>query len=422
MAPIVNAWEGGVTDTGAQMNAHVAAGTSSVRLAVDVSSSLSAPGYFGPFGPDADDLVALQAESLDPNTHYYWAVEADGYLDRVHTGQFRTHPAPGTAHSFRFGHASCAGYYPVYPGGEGAARADRVSDHPVFDDIANDGLLFFLHGGDLHYYSHNYWYANGGGHPGIPTNTQATADDYRAAFDDVLTYTRQGSTWRNVPIVYMWDDHDYGYPGNSDNSTRDIAASVYRQRIPSYPLAEPSGAIYHSFVVGRVLFICWDIRYHRDEGVQDTVLGQAQIDWTEAVLQAHPECEVLVVQQGQNWLAYGGVWGGHNTERDALVQMFGDTGWLDRMTMLSGDAHSMGLDDGGGNPWGGFPYGLFSPLDSEQITNNPITPAASPSFFNVGRLNENNSPQGGRGQWGTVDVLDLGYTINVTLSGKYHYG
>jgi len=55
---------------------------------------------------------------------------------------------------------------------------------------------------------------------------------------------------------------------------------AYRALVPSYPLAtkRDDGAVYHSFVVGRILFVVTDTsseRVHSD----GTTLGEEQLEW-----------------------------------------------------------------------------------------------------------------------------------------------
>ena len=33
--------------------------------------------------------------------------------------------------------------------------------------------------------------------------------DYRRNYDSVLTQPNQAALYRNVPVAYVWDDHDY---------------------------------------------------------------------------------------------------------------------------------------------------------------------------------------------------------------------
>ncbi|MGA8114085.1 MAG: alkaline phosphatase D family protein [Actinocatenispora sp.] len=401
---LINVWSGAVTHHSATVVARVT-GTRT-RLAVADNHTLRGPRFVGPVTPTAEGVATFQVTGLSPDTRYFYAVEDDGHLDLARFGRFRTHGPPGEPYSFTFAHATCAGgngdtEYPV----DGALLPHQVSNHPVYDEICRQDPLFMAHGGDLHYY--NIGDPNFVGDP--------SPASYRRAFDDVLL-GRQGTLFRQVPIQYMWDDHDFG--ANDSNSTapgRLSAAQVYRERVPHYPLAAGdtgTDAVHHSFQVGRVLFLASDIRYYRDPVTVPsprTMMGAAQLAWMDGVL-ASSDAELLVWQQGQDWRVLPGTstgnWGGYAEERDAVVQMLGDRGWLDRMFMITGDSHAMAMDTGGTNRYGGFPIFMFSPLDS-QMTPGPT--------YDLGR--RGSTTGGTRGQWGTVQIDDSGSSIQVTGHG-----
>src|SRR5690606_4041925 len=204
---------------------------------------------------------------------YWWQVEDNSVLDTSVTGQLLTDPVAGAAASFVIGVCGDAGLSPTYPGVTGSAT-NRLSNHPIFDALRERALAEdwrrLAHLGDACYYD------LGSGNHGL--SSSATAAQYRGMWDDVLAQPRQAQLYREVPWVYAWDDHDFG-PNNSDSTSpgRDNACTVYRERVPSYDLPAGSGAnpIYHSFVIGRVLFVVSDVRADREPGV--TMLGSAQL-------------------------------------------------------------------------------------------------------------------------------------------------
>lgn len=395
---VVNVWSGGVGPSGATVVAKVT-GTS-CRLAVSASASLTSPTYVGPVTPTAQGIATFPVTGLAPNAPYWYAVEDGGVLDTDHIGRFHTHGPVGSPYSFTFAHATCAGENTGYPVA-GALAPTRVSDHPVFDEIRAQDPLFFIHGGDLHYY-------NIGSGEYVPDSSLTT---YRRAIDDVLL-GRQGTLYRNVPLVYGWDDHDFG-PNDSDRTAagRANAAQVYRERVPSYPLAVGSGPIYHSFQVGRVLFIVTDGRYYRDPPAQAApraMFGATQLAWLDSVLASSTAAALCWVQE-QLWTADTvgqSAWGSYAEERDQIVNSLRNRGWLSRMWMVQGDSHAMAIDTGASNTWGGFPLMMFSPLDS--------TPSPGPAW-DIGHLGSTTG--GGRGNWGTVRVTDTGSAIEVEGTG-----
>ncbi|MBB4935642.1 hypothetical protein F4561_006551 [Lipingzhangella halophila] len=398
---VEHVWVGAVTESSAWVRARIDG--DEARLAVSESSDLSSPTYFGPDTATSDDMVSIRATGLDADTRYHYAIEVDDTLDTDTTGTFRTHPRQGERADFTFAMATCAGASPEYSGEGSVLAADRLSNHPVFDEIRRADPLFFAHGGDMHYYD------LGSGSHGISGG--GSLANYRRAYDDVLRQPRQHRLYRDVPLVYAWDDHDFG-PNDSDRtaSGRDNACEVYRERVPHYGLPAGSGAnpIYQSFTVGRVLFLLSDVRADRDpnddpQGQSKTMLGAAQKAWMEQVLTANTGAQAMVWLTPSQWVSeHEDSWASFLHERNELVELFGDTGWLTRMCALSGDAHALSIDTGGGNRHGNFPIYQFSALDSGG-TSGPATDTG-PNLS-------------GRGHYGLVRIRDRGHTIAVAGTG-----
>src|SRR5262249_53994277 len=153
-----------------------------------------------------------------------------------------------------------------------AGDANTGSEHKVFDAILDENPLFFLHLGDLHY--------------GDVHSTQVA--EYRRKYSQALESKRQANLYRNVPLAYMWDDHDFC--GNTSNTTfegKPQARIAYQQCVPHYPLVESAamGAsnipIYQAFTVGRVRFLLTDLRSERSpqddkDNAKKTMLGEKQ--------------------------------------------------------------------------------------------------------------------------------------------------
>lgn len=389
---VVNAITGAVTDGGFRVKGTVDSTPTSARLAVADNVGLTSPVYFT--ATVAGTVLSGEATGLAPDTQYYWAWEVDSVLDTSVTGAARTFGTAGNPYSFTFTCSSCGGLNPDYPGRIGPAP-DRVSDHPVYDDIRLVKSRFNIQDGDLHYGD------IGSGNHGL---TNPSIDTYRAMYDSVLA-TRQGRLYRDVPLVHVWDDHDYG-PGNSDRTAplRAEAAQAYRERIPSYDLpASDGGGVYHAFTVGRVQFVVLDTRYYRDpltDPAPRALLGSAQKTWLDSLLGTSTS-ELLFVVESQRWNNTGTKTniGSYSQERDDLVAMFGDHAWLDRMAMLSGDVHGSGICTGGGNDFGGFPLFQGGSLDSSPA------PYGNGHGMDLGWSSA-------RGQYLTVDVTDAGRYVH----------
>jgi phosphodiesterase/alkaline phosphatase D-like protein len=413
---VINAWSGGLTPSGFTVVAKVTG--SSCRLAVADNAGIVGPVYFGPVTP-TNSVVRFTATGLAADTQCYWAIEEDSVLQTAMAGKSHTVGAAGEPYSFTFAASACAGgagntNYPV----SGALLPHYVSNHPCFDDIRAQNPLFVMHSGDIHYgnVTRTGDAPTDGG--SWPSNN---IDSWRRLYDDLLL-GRQGTLYRNVPLQYVWDNHDSAQPTSDDGSSNRHAAgmvnaaAVYRERVPSYTLPAADGqGIYHSFEIGRVLFIASDTRTYRDSPTDDpaprTYLGSDQLAWMESVLSTS-DAKYLVWQQTQDWTASNNVdgqsWGMYSEERANLVQMFGDYGWLNRMCSIFGDTHAMAMDSGTGAnaDLGGFPLFLFCSLDSDQN--------AGPNYD----LGRRGSTTGGvRGQWGTVQVTDTGARIQVKANG-----
>ncbi|MBP5883181.1 alkaline phosphatase D family protein [Streptomyces scabiei] len=398
---VTHVWVGATTHTTAWVRGKVTG--ASTRLAVSLSASLAAPTYFGPVAPTADGIASLQATGLQPGVRYYYALEDDGVLGTSFSGTFRTHPvAAGERASFVFGAAGDAG---LTGEGDDSHVTSAVSNNPVFDTMraqaAAEEWLFFSHLGDLHYRN-------------IAT---ATTADYRNAYNDNLTFNglgataRQGRFFRDVAATYVWDDHDFG-PNNSDRTAAGNATAnaVYRERVPHYTLPSAS-TINQSWQVGRVLFVASDVRSARDpnsdpQAPTKTMLGSAQKTWMENLLAANAGgAEALVWISPSRWLADGtgtDTWNQFLHERDELIEMFADTGWLDKMIQLTADMHALSICSGPANYYGGFPIYMFASMDSGAWSEDAL--------YDIGS-------QQGRQQYGTMAVRDRGHTIEFGGTG-----
>ena len=377
---------GAQTASGFTVAARTAA--TSVRLGVSTTVGFTSPTWFGPVAPAAG-VAKIAATGLAANTPYWWRVEEDSTVDTTNTGQCRTFPTPGTAHTFTIAAASCAGIGATNPG-----PAADTSDSPVFDSIRTAAPLFFAHLGDMHYRD-------------IGVNDP---DLYRTAIDDVMACQRQHDLYRNVPIVYTWDDHDYGANNsNASSPSRAAACQVYRERFPHHTLPDGAGGgIWRSFVVGRTLVIVSDCRSYRATG---TMLGTAQKAWITSTLTANATCKALIWVQSVPWIIVPeqansqDTWAQYVDERDELYETV-FAGWLDRMVTVHGDNHAMSMDSGSHNQWGGFPVYMFAALDCSQIhRGGPYT----------------YGPVLGGNHWGTVTITDNGGD-DVTVTGTGYVG
>jgi len=390
---------GAVTENSARFAVRVTTGP--VRIAVSTSAAMTSPVFSASTAVTATGTALVTVSGLAANTRYWWRVEDNGVIDASATGQLLTDPPLGQAASFTVGVGGDSGLAPMYPGVAGAAPS-RLSNHPIHDVIRTRALAEewrrFCHIGDICYYD------LGSGNHGLSATASAT--QYRTMWDDIYAQPLQHQLYREVPWVYVWDDHDYG-PNDSDSTApgRANARTVYRERVPSYTL--PAGVgdapIYHSFQIGRVLFIASDSRSDRVPG--STLLGAAQLAWLDTLLDTSTAAAMVWLMPNP-WLGPSSdTWGGFPAEQAAIIDMLDGHGWLDRMVMVSADKHVNAIDSGrpgsGGEAYGGFPNMVCASLDA--------TPGSYTTQYDGGMWPA-------RGQYGTVAVRDTGTSITLTAT------
>lgn len=317
----------------------------------------------------ASGIVRLTATGLQAGTEYRYAVEVDGSAD-TSRGSGRARTAPVGRSNLRIAVASCA----------------RVgSSGQVFDAIRAADPDLYLITGDIHY------------------GDMASDDvgEYRSLLRRVLTAPAQAALYREVPVAYVWDDHDYGTnDADSTSVSRDAAWQGYREMVPN--LAPPDGPIEQAFTLGRVRIIMSDTRSAR---TPDTMLGEEQLRWLLDELRRSSPTHALVVWVNPvPWISPDDPtrddWGGFAEERSTIVDAIDDAS-IDNLVMVSGDAHMVALDDGTNS--GGFPVLHAGALDRPGSTKGgPYSDGAFP----------------GAGQFGLIDVRDQGSHLDVTLSGR----
>lgn len=347
-------WSGSLTTTTATVVVRL--NSPSVRVRLQISPNLNlTPSIFSPVVTSAaasGNTVKLLIQGLTPDTDYYYGIEVAGVLQTEATtrGRLRTFPL-GKA-SFRIAFASCGDF--------------RVADQRAYSAIMNERPLLFINTGDLHY---------------IDTDS-LNPDDYRANYDGVLGHAVQGALYRNVPVAYMWDDHDYC--GNDSDSTaigRETARSVYRERVPHYPIGAAGGAIAQTFTIGRVRFIMTDLRSaagvaSAKESASKTRMGATQKAWFKQELVSARDAgfPLIVWVCTMPWIAAGSLgadsWAGYTTERTEIANFIRDNR-ISNLALLSGDMHGLAFDDGTNSDYatgGGAPVTV---LHAGALTSTP---------------------------------------------------
>jgi hypothetical protein len=378
-------WTGGVSAHEATVVAKVDGGGARARLVISERPDLRAPLDTSRVVADEHGVLRMPVEGLQPATEYHYAVEVEGAVDTVRTGRFRTFTE---------------GPQPVTVAVGACARVG--SNGAVFDTIRGLDPDLFLIDGDWNY-------AN---------LTEGDPDAFREIIDYTMGRPAQAALFRSTPIAYVWDDHDYG-GDNADmtSPTRWAAMSVYREYAPHYPLSGDDAPIYQAFTIGRVRFLVTDTRSARSpadtpDDASKTMLGAEQKAWLEHELLVADEQFALTVWVNPDpWVGAASAgsdgWAGYTTERREIADFIAANG-IDRLVMLSGDAHMVAIDDGTNTDYATNGGAAF-PLLHGGALDRPGRIKGGP--YSVGAI-------GGGGQFGVLEVDDDGSTIDVRLTGR----
>ena len=352
----------------------------SARLYASTNADLSSP-IIGPNTAIEKGQFARPAVSgLSPGVVYYVGVGLNGAAPSGPIGRFRV---PGYSH--RVALSSCSS------GAAGVAYRNTMA-------LAPD---FFLHMGDFHYAD-------------IATND---VQRYRDAFRSAISTPERMAVHRNIPTLYIWDDHDYG-PNDSGatSASRPAAVEWFRERIPTVSLGDvsPSGGGYRSVIVGRVVYLITDQRAYADlpsAAAPRTVLGAAQKAWLKAIVSDPAHANKLFIWVCPRGLhispanAYSDAWTSFQEERRELFDHF-NTHAAGRMMILNGDTHQAGLDDGTncnyttGGSGSGIPIFMAGPMASSPWSVDSAT-------WSNGLFKNDQ-------QVGVMDIDDNGTTITAT--------
>ncbi|MCC6991617.1 MAG: alkaline phosphatase D family protein [Acidobacteria bacterium] len=385
-------WSGAVTASSATVKARLGADGVAVRLLVSEHTNLSQPIRSDVATPDMATngrTVAFPVTGLRPDTRYHYGLEIDEVADTGARGRFRTFADGPYSFSFIFGSCAATG-----------------SASPVFDRIRSLDPHFFLHLGDFHYLN-------------IAVNDR---DAFRDGYGRVLRSRTQSALYRAVPIVYTWDDHDYG-PNDSDKFApgREASCAVYRECVPHYPLPSTNGAVYQAFDIGRARVILTDTHSERDSrrGPTRTIMGPAQMQWFLDELTRAATTRALVIWANTDpWIAKTGEtgdgWAPYCDDRRTIARHIAQVGLVNRFLIVSGDAHMLAIDDGTHSN-----YATDGCDFVPGVKAFPVFQAAA--FDRMGSVKGGpytTTPIPGRGHFGRVEVIDNGADpITVKLTG-----
>jgi len=200
-------------------------------------------------------------------------------------------------------------------------------------------------------------------------------------------------------------------PNDSDRTSRSRGAALegYRRFVPHYPLAPgPDAPIHQAFRVGRVVFLVTDCRSARSprrlpEG-ERTMLGEPQRLWLEEQLEAARSAPLVVWVNSVPWITKRDEstkegWAPFERERRRIADTIVRLGLVERLVMLSGDAHMLALDDGThsqystlpGAPARGFVVAHAAPMDRRPTRKGG--PTRTPRWRRTGSTASWTSPR-----------------------------
>lgn len=391
-APLTEfAWSGAISVGSVTIVTRMVADGCDVRVVLSTSADYSNPIYSPTQVANTatnNRVLRFVMSGLQPDTLYYYVLECMGQRDSAHPGQFRTFnsvPFP-----FTFAVGCCV---------------ESNFENQVFTTIGSRGPRFFLMLGDI--------YRN--------LVNENDPDLFRGAYDNLLGSPTQAALYNHTPVVYVWDDADYGVIGGDRTAPgREAARRVYQEYVPHYALPAGSGdvPIYQAFSVGRVRFIVTDLRSERDpngdpDDADKSMMGEAQKQWFfQQLLAAKERYPAIIWVSSVPWIDDSGVsndtWYGFRHERAEIANFIAGNG-IKGVIMLMGHARMLAIDDGRNNRYAsgggnGFPVMSVGSLEQPgEILGGPYSEGVFP----------------GSGQFGLISVIDSGGSqITVTLSGR----
>jgi phosphodiesterase/alkaline phosphatase D-like protein len=295
------------------------------------------------------NIIKTEVGNLQADVRYQYIIEGKGN-EVLAEGYFITFPDKASSYKVVFG--SCQ---------------ETGSESPVFSQMLKENPLFYLQIGDLHYEN-------------IDNRCQIRFD---STYHAVFSSEAQTALYRNVPFVYMWDDHDYG-PNNSDakNPCRTTAIQQYKNFFPHYPLAlnGETQPISQVFEAGRVTYVLTDMRSQKippdNDGCNRIKAGsnfgtEEHLSWFfKTLITAKNKGKVVFWINSYPWInGPGGPnykcsekdnWGGYPEERTRIADFIKSN--KIPLCILSGDAHMVAIDDGTNSDYamgGGAPLRVF---------------------------------------------------------------
>jgi hypothetical protein len=365
-----------------------------VRIVVADNAGLTTPVFTSSYqAPDSLELTSFEATGLTAGTDYFYGLQVD---DVTVGGVRELRTAPSGQASFTVAMSGDAGNITTTTG---YPLSIKTSNSPAYDRIADRDPAFFLFAGDRNYRDYNL--AN------IPAHLLALRDTFNNP--------RLAGLSEQVPVMQIWDDHDYTGVSDGSATGRDAAVELFRTAVPTdawlvdTAITDPVG---YTFAWGRTRWIILD---HRSSRATNDILGSAQLAALLDLLENATE-ELIFLYVGVPWIAGSAPladhWGAFTGNRATIAEKIEDFA-KGRVVILHADAHMLAIDDGTNTQYDtgttdpGPPLLCAAPIDS---TTSFKTGTYSEGFVPdpVGPVHQ---------QYATIEVDDQGSHLVVTMRG-----
>lgn len=204
--------------------------------------------------------------------------------------------------------------------------SDQKDPQPLWLPILKDRPDLFIHGGD-----------------NIYADTKDPAQ-LKASYDLQWANTDYQTFRKSVPVIGIWDDHDFGYNDSDGNNPIKNYAQKYFLDFLNEPASSPrrkQQGIYQSYSYGRIKIFLLDNRYFRKSDPKAPLLGETQWQWLEKEIK-ESKSDLNIIVSGLTVFSKevpgSDEWADYPVEQNRLVNLlkkYRPKGLL----VLSGDKH-----------------------------------------------------------------------------------
>ena len=302
----------------------------------------------------------------------------------------------------------------------GSCYKQQRNDSRIWDTIREAQPDLFVYAGDTVYPKKE--------------DSDAALPRLKRAYESLSNHKPFARLRREVPVVSIWDDHDYGTnDGDGSFGPKERAEALFEAAwaLEADDPRRMRDGIYHSLMLGpagkRLQVIMLDTRFFRsslfdtddhgakgkerylpDDSLEKTMLGEAQWSWLEEELDASADLRLIVssiqvIADGHGWES----WRMLPRERERLFELLKRKQGAP-VYLLSGDRHVAGFYE--------WDIGLSSPLT--EFTSSPLNNTI-PFPYRRNTLAEAGprrlGPLYGESNYGTVDIDWEGGKLAMTL-------